>query len=101
MKVLLRFFRRLIKDENRKVFMILDNSRVRHAHLVRDWLSKHREEIEVYYLPSHSPEMNPDEYLNGDLKHRVRSAVRARNLKQLEKTVVGHMRMLQKHNLTG
>jgi len=95
-KVLLRFFKRLIKDAKRKVFMILDNLRVHHAHLVRDWLALHRDEIEVYYLPSYSPEMNPDEYLNGDLKHRIRSAAPARNLKQLEKTVVGHMRMLQK-----
>ncbi len=23
--------------------------------------------IEVHYLPSYSPELNPDEYLNGDL----------------------------------
>jgi transposase len=35
-KVLLRFFKRLIKDAKRKVFMILDNLRVHHAHLVRD-----------------------------------------------------------------
>jgi len=96
-KVLLKFFKRLIKDAKRKVFLILDNLKVHHAHLVRDWLSKHRDEIEVYYLPSYSPEMNPDEYLNGDLKHRIRSAAPARNLKQLKHTVVGHMRKLQKH----
>jgi hypothetical protein len=91
-KVLLRLFKRLIKE----VFMILDNLRVHHAHLVRDWLALHRDEIEVYYLPSYSPEMNPDSYLNGDLKHCIRSAAPARNFKQLEKIVVGHMRMLQK-----
>ena len=58
-KVLLKFFKRLINDAKRKVFMILDNLRVHHAHLVRDWLALHKDEIEVYYLP----EMNPDEYL--------------------------------------
>ena len=96
-KVLLKFFKRLINDAKRKVFMILDNLSVHHAHLVRDWLALHRDEIEVYYLPSYSPEMNPDEYLNGDLKHRIRSAAPARNIKQLKHTVVGHMRKLQKH----
>jgi hypothetical protein len=40
--------------------------------------------------------MNPDEYLNGDLKNRICSAALARSLKQLEKTVVGHMRTLQR-----
>ena len=96
-KVLLKFFKRLIKDAKSKVFLILDNLRVHHAHLVRDWLEHHKDEIEVYYLPSYSPEMNPDEYLNGDLKYHIRSAAPARNMSQLEKTVVGHMRQLQKH----
>jgi len=95
-KVLLRFLKRLIKDAKRKVFLILDNLRVHHAHLVRDWLKKHNDEIEVYYLPSYSPEMNPDEYLNGDLKQRIRSAAPARTMKQLKHTVVSHMRKLQR-----
>ena len=44
-KVLLTFFKHLIKDTKRKVFMILDNLKVHHAHLVRDWLALHRDEI--------------------------------------------------------
>ena len=92
----MNFFKRLIKDAKRKVFLILDNLRVHHANLVRDWLKQHQNEIEVDYLPSYSPKMNPDEYLNGDLKQRIRCATPARNLKQLKHTVVGHMRKLQK-----
>ena len=34
-KVLLRFFKRLITDAKRKVFVILDNLRVHHAKIVR------------------------------------------------------------------
>jgi len=34
---------------------------------VRDWLAAHRGEIEVFFLPPYSPELNPDEYLDGDL----------------------------------
>ena len=59
--------------------------------------SRERLQIEVYYLPSYSPEMNPDEYLNGDLKYHIRSSAPARNMIQLKKTVVGHMRKLQKN----
>ena len=40
--------------------------------------------------------MKLDEYLNGDLKHRIRSAAPARTRQQLKHTVVGHMRKLQK-----
>jgi hypothetical protein len=47
-------------------------------------------------LPSDAPEINLDEYLNGDLKHRIGCAAPARNLQQLKPTVVGHVRKLQK-----
>ena len=63
---LIQFMKRLINDAKRKVFLILDNLRVHHAKEVTQWLAKHSEQIEVFYLPSYSPELNPDEYLNGD-----------------------------------
>ena len=93
---LIEFLKRLIKDAKRKVILILDNLRVHHANLVREWLEKHSEKIEVFYLPPYSPELNPDEYLNCDLKAGVHSKKPARNKKQLKAKVLSHMRMLQK-----
>jgi len=93
---LIDFLKRLIKDAKRKVFLILDNLRVHHAKLVKAWLAKHPEEIEVFYLPAFSPELNPDEYLNCDLKAGVHSKPPVRNKKQLKSKVLSHMRMLQK-----
>ena len=95
-KILLRFFRRLIKDAGRKVFLILDNLRVHHAKLVRKWLSEHEDQIEVFYLPSYSPELNPDECLNADLKREVTTKAPARNKGQLKKVTFSHLRMLSK-----
>ena len=95
-RVLLRFFNRLIKDAKGKVLLILDNLRVHHAKLVKAWLKRHWNEIEVYYLPAYSPDLNPDEYLNCDLKVGIKAAPPARNKEQLKKTVRGHMHMLQK-----
>jgi len=65
---LIVFLKRLVKDARHKVFLVLDNLRVHHAKLVKAWLAKHQDEIEVFYLPSYSPELNPDEMLNADLK---------------------------------
>ena len=93
---LIEFLKRLIKDAKRKVVLILDNLRVHHANLVREWLGRHVEKIEIFYLPSYSPELNPDEYLNCDLKAGVHSKAPARNIKQLKAKVLSHMRMLQK-----
>jgi transposase len=93
---LIDFLKRLIKDAKRKVILILDNLRVHHAKLVKAWLAKHPKKIEVFYLPAYSPELNPDEYLNCDLKAGVHSKPPARNKKQLKSKVLSHMRMLQK-----
>lgn len=94
-KRLITFLRRLTKDVGRKVYLILDNLRVHHSELVKKWLEKHKDKIEVFYLPSYSPELNPDEYLNNSLKGRVHSGERAKNKEQLESKARKHMRHLQ------
>ena len=94
-QVLIRFMSRLVKGADRKVFLILDNLRVHHSKLVKAWLKEHDEEIAVFYLPSYSPELNPDEYLNGDLKHCIRSGLPARTEKALTKKTRSFMRKLQ------
>ena len=94
--ILIDFCKRLIKSARRKVYLVLDNLRVHHANVFKAWLAEHEDEIEVFYLPSYSPELNPDEYLNCDLKAGVHSGKPARNKAQLKKKAISHMRMLQK-----
>ena len=94
---LIDFMRRLVQGTRRKVFLILDNLRVHHAKAVKLWLSEHGKEIEVFHLPSYSPELNHDEYLNCDLKRGVHSGTAARGRKQLSPKALSHMRMLQKN----
>ncbi len=95
-QLLIRFFKRLIQDAGRKIFVILDNLRAHHAKIVKEWLKKHEDEIEVFHLPSYSPELNPDELLNCDLKAGVHSGPPARSDEQLKSKMLSHMRMLQK-----
>lgn len=95
-QTMIKFLKRLIKDADRKVFLVLDNLRVHHSYKVRDWLSDHEDQIEIFFLPSYSPELNPDEYLNCDLKAGVHSGTPARSKEQLNTKAVSHLRMLQK-----
>ena len=88
--------RRLIKDSDKKIFLILDNLKVHHSHLVKDWLKEHEKKTEVFFLPSYSPELNPDEHLNCDLKSGVHSGVPARSKKELKRKAISHLRKLQK-----
>jgi transposase len=63
---------------------------------VKNWVAKHDNQIALFFLPSYSPELNPDEYLNCDLKDGVHSVPVARSKKQLKRKTLSHMRKLQK-----
>lgn len=93
---LIGFFRRIVKNAEKKIFMILDNLSVHHSYIVQDWLEQHKRRIEVFFLPSYSPELNPDEYLNCDLKAGVHSGTPARTRDQLKQKAISHLRKLQK-----
>ena len=93
--VLIKFMSRLIKDVEKKVFLILDNHRVHHSKRVKKWLEEHRQRIEVFFLPPYAPEHNPDEYLNGDLKQRIRSGLPSRDQEELVKKTRSFMKTLQ------
>lgn len=64
---LIDFMRRLIHDSDKKVFLVLDNLKAHHSKKVSEWIEKHKDEIEIFFLPPYAPEYNPDEYLNSDL----------------------------------
>jgi transposase len=94
--ILIDFLRRLIKGASKKVFLILDNLRVHHSKPVKAWLAEHRDDIEVFYLPSYSPELNPDEMANADIKQAVTTQAPARTKLQLVKVTSRHLRSVQK-----
>ena len=94
--ILIDFLKRLIKGATKKVFLILDNLRVHHSKPVKAWLAEHSDEIEVFYLPSYSPELNPDEMANADLKQAVTKLAPARTKLQLVKATASHLRSVQK-----
>lgn len=92
---LIEFLVALIKDAKRKVFLILDNLRVHHSKPVKAWLADRKEQIEVFYLPSYSPELNPDERLNADLKYAIGSTVAVRTKGKLKAAASAHMRLIE------
>jgi transposase len=92
---LIEFLEALIQESNRKVFLILDNLRVHHSKPVKAWLADRKAQIEVFYLPSYSPELNPDERLNADLKHGIGSKVAARTKARLKAAATEHMQMIE------
>lgn len=90
------FLARLIKSIDSKVFLIADNLSVHHGKKVKAWVEAHKDQIELFFIPSYSPELNPDEYLNRDLKKNVHGKRAPKTQEELKQNVLSFLRKLQK-----
>jgi len=90
------FLARLIRSEKRKIYFIADNLSVHHGKKVKTWVAKHQDEIELCFIPSYAPELNPDEYLNRDLKTNLHQGRSPRTFEDLKANLKSFMSMLQK-----
>jgi transposase len=90
----IKFLKQLIKRKERKIYLILDNLRVHHSKIVKAWVEENKEYIQLYFLPSYSPEKNPDEYLNCDLKQGLSQKPSPKNQEKLRDNLQEHMDML-------
>ena len=77
----------MVHDTPSKVFLIVDRLPAHRAGKVHDWLKGKKEHIELFYLPPYSPQMNPDEWLNRDLKTELRTRPAARERDTLKKAM--------------
>ena len=91
----IEFLQALVADSaGRKVLLIVDNLRVHHAKRVQAWLDGKTHLIELHYLPPYSPEANPDELLNRDLKTELRSRPVAKDAQTLKAMALAFMHKL-------
>jgi hypothetical protein len=73
----------------------VDNLRVHHANIVKEWVEENKKKIALYFIPPYSPERNPDEYLNCDLKQGLSVKKSPKDEQTLQNNVQNHMEMLQ------
>jgi len=92
--VFLTFLTKLVAGASRKVLLIVDRLQAHKTPEVEAWVQTHREQIEVFYLPAYSPELNPVEYLNNDMKGKVNEAGLPSDRPTLRGRGLGFMRRL-------
>ena len=90
-KVFLRFLRRLAKHSGRKAFLIVDRHPAHRSRTVRDWLAQNTGRLEMFFLPSYSPDLNPDEMLNQDVKSNAIGKRSPRSQGQMMRTMRGYL----------
>ena len=94
--VFIRCLKRLLRQVGRKVVLIVDEHPAHKAHKTTRWLKVHGKQIQLYFLPPYSPELNPDELLNQDVKTNAVGRRRAIDQADLMANVRGYLRSTQK-----
>jgi transposase len=95
--VFIDFLRRLLRDcQGRKVHLIVDGHPVHRAKRVSAWVERHAERIELHFLPGYSPELNPVELLNHDVKANAAGRRRPRSAGELREELHGYLRRRQR-----
>jgi transposase len=96
-RVFIDFLRRLLRDcAGRKVHLIVDGHPLHRAELVSAWVGRHAERIELHVLPGYSPELNPVELLNHDVKANAAGRRRPRSAGELREELHGYLRRRQR-----
>lgn len=73
-QVFVQFLGMLVADAPRKILLVVDRLQAHKTPEVEAWVEKNKDRIEVFYLPTYSPELNPVEYLNNDMKGQINKA---------------------------
>lgn len=94
-QLFINFIKKFVIDTDRKVPLIVDNLKVHHVKIAVEWSSEHKDEIELFFIPPYSPEINPAEYLNHNLKN-IHSEIISHTKKQIQENVEKYMHHIQK-----
>jgi transposase len=94
--VMVEFMRRLIRHSRQKVFLIVDGHPVHRSGKVKRWIEKHHQHIRLFRLPDYSPDLNPDELLNQDVKSNAVGRRRPRDQEEMIGQVRSYLRSTQR-----
>ena len=94
--IFLDFLKRLIRQARRKVFLITDGHPVHRSFKVKKWSKQNEHRFRLFFLPAYSPELNPDEVLNQDVKSNAVGRRRAYNQHELMANVRSFLRSRQR-----
>jgi len=96
-KTFIDFLKQIIKNHRwRKVIVIVDNSPTHTAKAVHEFIKNNKSKIAVYYLPTYSPDLNPDEDVWRYLKNVKLKAHQARNKEEFKPLVLSKMQSIQR-----
>jgi transposase len=94
--VFIKFLRRLLRSVKAKIYLIVDRHPAHKAGAVKRWIKAHEDRIRMFFLPGYSPELNPDEYLNNDVKNNAVGRRRPATREEMRRDLEGYLRSTQR-----
>jgi len=95
-RVFIDFMRRLERQVPRRIYLIVDRHPVHRAQAVKRWLATEGRRVRLFYLPGYRPDLNPDEYLNQDVKSNAVGRRRPPDVVTMRKNISGYLRGRQR-----
>jgi len=96
-ELFISFLRRLIRQaKGRKLYLIVDGHSSHHAKAVKRFVERNKHLLALYFIPPYSPELNPTEILNQDVKTNALGRRRPTNVRELIHDTRSYMRSRQK-----
>jgi len=94
--VFVDFLKRLIHNWPRSVFLIIDGHPVHRSVAVSKFVASTEGQLQLFYLPPYSPELNPDEQVWNHLKNRGVGRHPVTGPDQLKRLIISHLRRVQR-----
>jgi transposase len=96
--VFIEFIKRLLHGAQRMIFLIVDGHPIHKAKIVARFIETKpiKKRFRLFFFPSYSPELNPDERVWNDLKNNSIGRQALITPDQMRGAVISHLRFIQK-----
>jgi transposase len=89
------FLQQILHGRTRPLIVIADHASFHRSTVVRQFVRAHRAQIRMFFFPTHSPELNPDEQVWNEIKHRRLGKQPIKNKLDLKKRLRSALKSLQ------
>jgi len=94
--VFVEFLKRLVIGSKKKIFLIVDGYPAHKSKKAKEFIASLDGQLELFYLPPYSPELNPDELAWNTLKNGIVGRSTVKSKEELKSKVIAGLRKIQK-----
>ena len=91
----INFLQKVLEGRPRPLIIIADNVSFHRSKEVRDFVRKNRQKIRMFFLPTHSPKLNPDEQVWNEVKYRQLGRKSIKSKLDLNRRIHSSLKILQ------